>query len=400
MLDIWPALPIVVRVHGEGDEISDNVLAALERHDRVVRVGIVQVSGGEIEELAGAMQVTFPALTHLHIDAFDFDTASFPDTLLGGSAPNLRSLRLACIAFTALPKLLLSSPGLVFLTLIDIPYSEHISSAAMVDCLSSLTRLEHLQIEFPHSQPRPDGASRRPPPLTPTVFPVLGTLILKGVTEYLDQLLAHMEAPHLDDVRFEFLDPPNFDVSRFPSYIGLTETFEGLDQAHMRFGVDIRVVLSSRKETTGSKGLILSLLWEDPGWKLAKLACEACLPSSYPSIFYLSDSSSLPRWTIDMGITPWLDFLRVFTAVETLYLSAGVALCIGPALRELGGQGATELLPALQTIFIETSWFSPVSVIQEVMGGVVTVRELFSRPAAVSIEQLDSSSDSDWDVDE
>jgi hypothetical protein len=222
MLDIWPALPIVVRVRGDYDVINNNILDALEKHDRICEVDVDHVS----KELAGAMQVTFPALTHLNIDSFS-SRASFPETFLGGSAPNLRSLCLTCIAFPALPRLLLSYPGLLSLTLIDIPDSGYISSDAMVDCLSSLTRLEHLQIEFRPSQPLPNRASRRPPTLTCPPFPVLSTLILKGVTEYLDQVLAHIEAPHLNNARIEFIDPELMHIT-FPALPKLLLSSPGL----------------------------------------------------------------------------------------------------------------------------------------------------------------------------
>jgi hypothetical protein len=373
MLDIWPALPIVVRVCGNEDEINDNVLAALKEHDRICEVHVDNVSEDDIEELAGAMQVTFPALTHLHVNSCHL-TASFPETLLGGSAPNLRSLRLEYVAFPALPKLLLSSPGLVSLSLFYLSHPAYISSDSMVEFLSSLTRLEHLQIKFEYSRPRPDGASRRPPLLTRTVFPVLGTLILKGVPEYLDQLLAHIEAPHLSDVRVKFLDPPNFDISRVSLCIGRTETLEAFDQACMHFSssnLDVR--LSSRKGTTSSKTLILSLQWKDSRWKLAKLALDNCRA---PIVFH---SRCLPSWTKDIGITPWLEFLRVLTTVENLYLTMELALCIAPALQEPVGEG---VLPALRTTFIEIGKASEsqAEIIQEVMEDFFAARELSSHP--------------------
>ena len=507
MLDIWPALPIVVRVRGKEDEINDNVLAALEKHDRICKVHIDNAPVGDIEELAlaGAMQVTFPTLTDLDIHAVDYSLpASFPESLLGGSAPKLRSLRLMYIAFPALPKLLLASPGLVSLSLIGTSYSgyispdaivdclssltrleylqldflspqprpdsasrrtpaltrivlpvlstlllegetEHvdqllahieaphlndahiefvdpgsvrsmhitfpalpklllsssglvrlflfvlpgrgyitgyISTDAMVDCLSSLTRLEHLQIEFPYSLPRPDNASPRPPPLTRTVFPVLSALLLSGVTEYLDQLLAHIEAPHLNNVRIVFLDQSIFEISRLSPCIGHTETFEAFDQAWMQcLDPDLMVTLSSRKGTTGSKTLTLSVRWKDSSWKLARLAYGA--PSLRPILF---QDGYLSLWTKDIGITPWLDFLRVFTTVENLYVSTRLALCIAPALQEPVGEGVTEVLPALQSIFVYRPETSKAEIIQEVMGKVVAARELSGRPVTVNIE--------------
>ena len=241
MLDIWPALPISLRVDGRSDVLNDNVFAALEKYDRICKVHISNVSDGVVKELAGTMQVTFPALTYLFLHSFG-DTASLPESLLGGSAPKLQSLCLIDIAFPALPNLLLSSPGLARLSLFSIADSGYISPDSMVDCLASLTRLETLQIRFQYSQLRRDQASRRSPPLTRTVFPVLSRLVLKGVTVYLGQILAHIEAPPLDYVHIIFFDLPIFDISRISQCIGHTETVEVFDQAYMHFHYDINVV--------------------------------------------------------------------------------------------------------------------------------------------------------------
>jgi hypothetical protein len=146
MLDIWPELPIAVRVRGKFDKINENVLVALERHDRVCKVHVDNVScydKDKLKKLVGAMQVPFPARTDIHVHAhfgihlFE-GPASYFESLLGGSAPNLRSLSLMNIGigFRSLPTLLLSFPGLVSLSLFDIPFSGHIPSDAMVDCLS------------------------------------------------------------------------------------------------------------------------------------------------------------------------------------------------------------------------------------------------------------------------
>jgi len=213
------------------------------------------------------------------------------------------------------------------------------------------------------------------------MFPVLSILTLNGVTEYLDQLLAHIEAPHLNDVQIGFLDPPIFDISRLSPCIGHTETF---DQACMYFHyVNLSVELSSRKGTTNSTRLILSLRWKDSGWKLEKLSWRPSPPCSF---VYISEDQSLPPWIIDMGITPWLEFLHVFTTVENLYLSTGIALRIASALRELAGEGVTEVLPALQNIFIRPQT-SEAETIQEVMGKFIAARELSGHPVTVNIVQ-------------
>jgi hypothetical protein len=375
MFDIWPTLPIAVEVNGKSDKINDNVLATLEKHDRVCEVVIDDVSAGEIEELAGAMQVTFPALTDLWIYSLE-DTAFFPETFLGGSAPNLQLLHFKCIAFPALPRLLLSSPGLVSLSLYGIPPSGYISSDAIVDCLSSLTRLEYLQLNFQSFQPRPDRASRRQPPPTPTVFPVLSELLLDGVTEDLDQILAHIEAPLLDFVQIGFSDPPIFDISRIAQCISRTEPFKAFNHAYMFFhNVYFDVVLSSQKGTTVREVLTLSLAWKDWGWKLRDLTLDSRDDVFEPFDLCNLERSLRPSWVKNIGNTPWLHLLRFLAATEYMYLSEGLAVHVAPALQELTESRATEvLLPVLRNIFVRR--LDSLGPVEEAIGQFVAERQL------------------------
>jgi hypothetical protein len=374
-LDIWPALPIVIRVV-MGDEVTNDVLAALQRHDRICEVHIDNVSDGELRDLVGAMQVIFPILAHLDIHAID-DEAFFPESLLGGSAPNLQSLHLDYTAFPTLPKLLLSCPALFRLSLLDISYPGP-SANAMVDCLSSLTRLKHLQIECLFSHHRSDRARQRPPPRARTVFPVLSTLILKGVTEHVDQLLAHIEAPNLDDVRIRFLDPPIFDISRLSPCIGPTETFENFDEAYTYFGsFDVEVVLSSQKGTADTKVLTLSLRWKDSVWKLEGLSRYSPHCSFQPFYLYNLKEHLPTRWAnVIWNDLPWLHLLRFFTATEYLYLSRGLAVRVAPALRGLTGAGVTDVLPVVRNIFVER--LDSLGAVQEAIGEFVAARQLLS----------------------
>jgi len=336
------------------DEINDNVLAGLGKHDRICEVSVDNVTDGELAELAGAMEVTFPALKYLYIHSSE-GNLSFPDSFLGGSAPNLQSLHLKRIAFLALPNLLLSSPGVTSLSISDIPHSGYIPSDVVVDCLSSLTRLKFLQIKFQSSQPRPDRGSQRQPPLTHTVYPVLTILILEGVTEYLDHILAHIEAPLLDYAHIRFIDPPIFVISRIAPCIGHTETIEAFDRAYMHFHRHgcFNVVLSSRNGTTGDKILTLSLQWEDPGWKLRELTLDSRDHLFEPFDLCDLEGLLLPSWAKNMGNAPWLHLIRFFTTTESMYLTQGLAVRVAPALQELTGAGITEVLPLLQNIFVE-----------------------------------------------
>ena len=384
MLDTWPALPIVVRVRGGFDEIRENVRAALEKHDRICKVHVDYATYDYLKELVEAMQVTFPTLTDLHVRAFlnrysHNDTVSFPESVLGGSAPNLRSLSLVNIAFPGLPNFLSSSPGLVSLSLSEIPQSGYIPSDTMIDCLSSLTRLEYLQIDFPFSELHSAGASRRQPPPTRSVFPVLNQLLLTGTTEYLDQFLPHIEAPllHHVHIRFANVGQPIFDISRILRWVGLTGAFEAFDQAYMYFrNFYFHVALSSRKEATDGKVLTLSLEWDGSSWKLPELTLDSCDHFSEPFDLCAFDPGFLPAWRNSIGNAPWSHLVRFFAVMKSMYLARGVAVLVVPALQDLTGPGVTEVLPVLRNIFVER--LDALGPVQEALGQFVAARQLLS----------------------
>ena len=389
MLHIWPELLIAVQISDLQvyQRIPDNIVAALEHNDCV---GEIYVDGIELEDLVTVpvMQVPFPALRHLHLEAFDIPIV--PDSFLGGSAPRLRSLYLRGFPYPSLPKLLLSATGLVRLSLFDRCY---ISPQMMVDCLTSLTRLEKLQIEFldwPHEDRHQLG--QHSPPLTRRTdlrhLPVLATLVFEGATEYFDHLFAHIDTPQVENIELEFIDPPIFDFSRIFVFTGLKETFGALDQAHMGVENDdfVKVMLSSRRRTTSDTMLILLIPRgnHELNWKFWELKQDqrGHPTSLFPANFERRNVRSgthhaLPK----LGKGQWLDLFRLFPAMENLYLSEGLAVCTAPALRELAGEGVMEVLPALQNLFIGN--FESSDFIQNAIGKFVAARELSGHPVAV-----------------
>jgi hypothetical protein len=58
-------------------------------------------------------------------------------------------------------------------------------------------------------------------------------------------------------------------------------------------------------------------------------------------------------WEIDMEATQWLELFRPFTAVRTLGISVELQPLIVPALQELTGERATEVLPVLDSLSID-----------------------------------------------
>ena len=414
MLDIWPVLPIFIRVFGlDASEGIDNIVAALEHNDRVREIYVEDASNSALETLAAAMQDPFGELMHLDLCSLEETAPVLPDSFLGGTAPRLRSLSLRSIPFPALPKFLLSSTDLVSLGLWDIPNSGYISPEVMVTCLSALTGLADLYIQFRSPRPRPDQESEHsPPPATRAVLPVLTSLAFQGASEYLDHFFAHIEAPMLKYVDMRFFNPAIFEVSQITPFVGCTEPFKALNQAHMLFYRDfIDITLSSRAWSVATGGgrlgggktlqSVLLIKCKESRWQLWSLT-QACRPSFAPGspseLEYFdvrepedfsdadsdSDSNSgrySPPWADEMENAKWLELLHFFPIVEHLYLSEEIALRVARALQEVFAERLPTVLPALQNLFIER--LQPTGPIQEVIGKFVVAKQLSGHPIAV-----------------
>jgi hypothetical protein len=126
-LDIWPSLPLIIQSYSAFQIGSvDNVVAVLERSDRVCQIHLANLQSSDLEIIFAAMQQPFPELTDLSLHPRCGAVPAVPDSFLGGSALRLRNLRLHGIPFPGLPKPLLSATDLVGLTLRDILHSGYI----------------------------------------------------------------------------------------------------------------------------------------------------------------------------------------------------------------------------------------------------------------------------------
>jgi hypothetical protein len=378
---VWPPLPIVI-VHKCGKLSDDSIIAALEHNNRIYRVNFWNISNSLSEKVLAAMQKPFPALTSMQLGFEDETTPVDPDLFLGGSAPGLQSLYLHCIPFPRLPKLLLSATHLVKLSLTRLPHSGYISPDAMATCLSVLTRLESLSIKFESPRSRPDRRNRRPPPRTRTLLPVLNFLWFTGVSEYLEDLLARIDAPLLKTLFITFFHQLIFDTPRFTQLI-CPPKFRAHGETHVNFS-DSRVLV-----TTETFGVLLDLeiSCSQSDWQLSSLAqvsSSSFLRDLIPKVEYLYFENEwvLHRWQDDIEDSQWLELLHPFITVKDLYISEEFVPRIVPALRELTGDRVTEVLPALQTLFLDDP--HPSGLVQEAIEQFVAARQLAGHPIAVS----------------
>jgi hypothetical protein len=393
-LDVWPALPIVISGKCNSQTCHDNIIAILEHHDRVCQIELSLM--WELEDIFEALEEPFPELTvlKLHSTQTPDPIFSYSGQHLGGTT-HLRSLSLTCIPIFGLQNLLLSSTDLIDLRLMEIPISVFNSPDEMVTALSALTRLQILHLGPEFDEFHPDWENRRLPLPTRTVLPSLIELKFEGVIEYLDDFMARIDTPllnHLDIVvsfhlnRVIVLNAPQ--ILRFISHIPKFQ--EALSEAHIGIDSDkFKIWINFLSTRTSSYALKLKILCIEPEWQFPLLAQFCRSPFfPFPTLEYLyidGGTYSRQRWRENTENTGWLELLQPFSSAKNLYLTKNFALRIAPALEELGGEMVTEVLPALENVFIEK--FQLYGPVYKAFRNFAATRQLSSHPIVIS----------DWD---
>jgi hypothetical protein len=385
---IWPPLPIIIRNLRMPFPEIDAAIAGVHRgRVREIDLHLPGFQRPQLQRLISAMQEPFPALIRLKLKfpSYLYTPAVLPDGFLGGSAPHLRSLELHSIVFPALPKLLLSATDLVDLTLRDLPYSGYVSPEALLTCLAVLTNLKSLTIEI---QPPPHRERRHPLPPTRIVLPALTHFELLWISEYLEYLMAHIDAPLLDSLRIALSYEDIFDICGIPQlcqFMGRTARFQALNEAHVDFDYEGILVTSYPPTQTVD---------EESGFRISgrfliygpSIMAEALTPLFPPihmveDLYIYGNEELLSAWEDPVENVEWLEIFRSFTAVKNLYLRKEIARCIALPLQGLG-EGVTDVLPSLECLFLEDLELS--GPVEEAIGQFVVARRLSGHLVALS----------------
>jgi len=386
-LDVWPALPIVidsVTARMQGQDMG-NIIAALKQHDRVSRINIQNIPNS-LFSIFAAMKKPFLSLTELKISSGYGVVPIIPDSFLGGSTPQLRTLGLDGIPFPGLGKLLLSTSNLVDLDLRRIPHSGYISPQAIVAGLEASTRFEKLALEFQSPQSRADRASWDPPPLTRIVFPALTMLVFKGDNQYLEAIVSWIDAPLLDCLEVTFFSQPTLDTPLLRDLIGRTGAFTAFHRTNVDFEpFSVNVRLFQRQGILDSATLKLGILCNPSDRQLSAAAqlCNSSIPR-LPTLEQLTiNGDGFLLWQDDIGAPKWLELLQPFNGVKDLVLSKRLVRLVAPALQELVWERVTEILPVLQNLFLEGP--KPSRAVEEAMEKFITARQLSGYPVTLNV---------------
>ena len=350
LLDVWPALPIVIDALITTSRRSGltNIMAALKRHDLVCRIKIRRVPNSLLK--SPAMKQQFPQLTDLTLRSNKENAPAIPDSFLDGSAPRLRSLDFKGITslFPALGKLLFSTTDLVTFRLWDIPNSGIISSDLIVTSLSTLTKLRELFIGFRSPRSRADRERQHPTLFKRLVLPSLTEFYFKGDSEYLEDIVGRMDAPELETVTITFFNQLVFDTPLLCDFFSRTEVLQEPYQADVTLSRShIKFTLSQREGMTDCPMLEVVISSSVLEWQLSSLAqfCSTSLPP-LPTLKCLSISTNFlmgPESTDDMETVLWLELLSPFIAVKDLILVGSLVQYVAPVLGEITREGGPKV---------------------------------------------------------
>jgi len=405
LLDIWPPFPISIsgltwlRTDAR---CKDNVIAALERRDRVFEIDLSYIPSAELGQIASTMEEPFPALTRLrvHPDSRKLDLTTrevtrvaalpLPNAFLGGSAPRLREFTLRNIAFPALPNLVLSATHFQKLQLFDVPHAGYISPQAMATFLLALPNLKSLTIEFPSPESRP--LQMTPPPLTHAILPSLTYFQFDGASEYLVDFITQVDTPLLDRLYMTFSSDLVFDFPRLYKFLDRTDGRKPFVWAELRLRPwQVMVFLESSSTFEMNIGCKVS---DWPALESMTRLCDQLIPL-LSQVEYLEihedcwediwdgvkfmDEQEWQELVDDPG---WLELLSPFLSVKSLYIADRLGLILSSVLEKVTGERVTEVLPALQNLFIQNLWPHEESV-EEAITPFVSARQLYDHPIVV-----------------
>ena len=389
MLDHLPPLPLVIDYEHtrsgvtltEQDELG--IYHALRLHDRVYHIDL-KLPPSILHKIFVLLDVEFPILKHLSPNpTFSATSESILPLTLPKAflASNLRHLALPSISPPRRLRVLISMVSLVKLLLNNIESSSYFRPRLLAARLQFLPVLEEFFIGFSIPIPRPSterellGEQR-----APVTLPSLKILRFKGVSTYLESLVAQIRVPLLEQLLITSFNQIAIALPHLSNLIHNTEALK-LPSAAVRFDRNVVFV------TTAFHGppwfppapFLFRMKCNELDWQIdcAVQICHALIPAlSCVEQLTLHHkrgeiTTELPNDAIDSAM--WHDLLRPFIGVKMLYIDAAL---LGELSRALQGDEVRSdpgFLPNLQTIHARRNLFTTLINTRQVEGRPVEV---------------------------
>jgi hypothetical protein len=333
-LDRWPTIPIVVQ-YGEASvvpypsapEDEDNIMTALKQSDRVSSICLT-VTRSLLKKLS-AIEGPFSALEDLVLRSRDSMRLTLPSAFQWG--PRLRTLHLTRAVIPALPRILSHSTSLVDLQLHEIPNVRYCPPEAFARALSEMTQLRSLSLHFLSLRHGRNYLGLPPQPGKRVTLPALTCLKYRGSSEYLDSLVARIDAPRLRDIGVTLSSQPTFEVSQLGRLINHIE----MPRSHRRGRIlcsDRAISISFTEARTRLELQVSCKLLTRQVSYMARICSGISaflLGVEYLRICTTRSTSGQD----DSDHAEWLDLIGFFSGVKWLHLAGDVSTDILLALQ-------------------------------------------------------------------
>jgi hypothetical protein len=213
-------------------------------------------------------------------------------------------------------------------------------------------------------------------------------LEFRGLSEYLEDLVALIDAPRLRILDITFFNQVIFDIQQLLCFIGHTGILRSSNHAVLTcFNNSVHINLSLSKEKNFSENLYLGVYCRALDWQVSSMAqiCNqvSLLLSMVEQLDIQVDPYKESICQVDTGDMQWLELFRPFTAVRTLRISLELQPLILPALQELTGDRATEVLPALDILYL--AGYQPSESDHQAIKPFIAARQNSDHPVAVHL---------------
>ncbi|KAH8999890.1 hypothetical protein EDB86DRAFT_618187 [Lactarius hatsudake] len=360
-----PSLPLVIdydhqdatRSIGTKDELG--VSHALQLRDRIRRV-VLSIPPASLHKLLVFMDGSYPILEHLRLSstAREVDEGIIlPRTFM---APNLRYLNLLGIGLlTKLPPLSFTV-ALVTLTLTNIQSSGYFLPKHLVTRLRFLPQLEELSVCFSIPIPRPSAESELwNVSETPVTLPALKRLTFRGVSAYLESLVAQISAPLLEHLGITTFNQVAFTLPHLSHFTNTTEGLK-LPIASVIFEHDaVSVVMDQRNRqrwADGPPSFSFRVMCREFDWQVDCVAqvCNALVPalSGVEGLTLDFDGNCIPTEWQDGAVdgATWRELLGPFVGARKLRICHALVWEVSLVLESEDAGLDPTLLPCLQEL--------------------------------------------------
>ncbi|KAH9165694.1 hypothetical protein EDB89DRAFT_2076551 [Lactarius sanguifluus] len=372
---------------GTKDELG--MSQALQLRDRVRRV-VLSIPPAILHKLLVLMDESYPILEHLCLSSTakgaDADLI-LPRTFV---APNLCHLDLLGISLPTKLPLLSSTVALVTLTLTNVQSSGYFLPKHLVTRLRFLPQLEELSVCFSIPIPRPSAESELwNAPEPPVTLPVLKRLTFRGVSAYLESLVAQISAPLLEHLGITVFNQVAFTL---PYLSRFTNTTDGLKlpfaSVIFEYGA-VSVVADQRDRqqwADGPPSFSFRVMCREFDWQVdcAAQICNALVPalSAVEGLTLDFDGNCIPTEWQDGAVdgTTWRELLGPFVGARKLRICHALVCELSLVLESEDAGLDPMLLPGLQELVPQLDEEHA----NHAFGSFIDARQIAGRPVRVS----------------